>query len=107
MAAGIAAIKDNGYYMANCRKIEENREFTTDALRRLGFEVLDSKANFVFAKSDEIGGEELYLKLKSRGILVRHFTNEKIKEYNRITIGTLDDMKALIEAVEEILRGKK
>ena len=107
MAAGIAAIKDNGYYMANCRKIEENREFTTDALRRLGFEVLDSKANFVFAKSDEIGGEELYLELKSRGILVRHFTNEKIKEYNRITIGTLDDMKALIEAVEEILRGKK
>jgi histidinol-phosphate aminotransferase len=107
MAAGIAAIKDNGYYMENCRKIEDNRKFTTDALRRLGFDVLDSKANFVFAKSDEIGGEELYLKLKSRGILVRHFTNEKIKEYNRITIGTLDDMKALIEAVEEILRGKK
>ena len=107
MAAGVAAIRDNDYYMANCREIEKNRDYTTEALRRLGFEVLDSKANFVFAKSDAIGGEELYLKLKSRGILVRHFTNEKIKEYNRITIGTLDDMKALVEAVEEILRGKK
>ena len=107
MTAGIAAIKDNEYYVKNCREIEKTRDFTTESLRRLGFLVLDSKANFVFAKSDDIGGEELYLELKSRGILVRHFTGEKIKEYNRITIGTPDDMKALVVAIEEILRGKK
>ena len=107
MAAGVAAIRDNGYYMDNCRRIEKSREYTAAELRRLGFEVLDSKANFVFAKSSLIGGEELYLALKSRGILVRHFGSEKIKEYNRITIGTPEDMKALVEAVSEILGGKK
>ena len=103
MVAGIAAIKDNAYYMNNCRIIEENREFTASELRKLGFDVLPSKANFIFAKSDEVGGEELYLKLKARGILVRHFTKERIKEYNRITIGTMDEMKAFVSAVADIL----
>ena len=103
MAAGTAALKDNGYYMDNCRIIEQNREYTADALRELGFDVLPSKANFVFAKSDAIGGEELYLALKSRGILVRHFKSEKIKEYNRITIGSREEMEALVCTVKEIL----
>ena len=103
MVAGVAAIRDNDYYMNNCRVIEENREYTKSELEKLGFSVLPSKANFIFAKSDKIGGEELYLALKSRGILVRHFTKDSIKEYNRITIGTKNDMKALVSAVSEIL----
>ncbi len=105
MAAGYAALSDNGYYMDNCKKIIENREYTVNALRSLGFSVLDSSANFIFAKSDDIGGEDLYLKLKERGILVRHFSKERIKEYNRITIGTLDEMKTLVSTVSEILKG--
>ena len=104
MVAGLAAIKDNDYYMNNCHIIEENREYTKCQLEKLGFSVLPSKANFIFAKSDKIGGEKLYLALKARGILVRHFTKESIKEYNRITIGTKDDMKALVTAVSEILK---
>ena len=104
MVAGLAAIKDNDYYMNNCRVIEANREYTKSELEKLGFSVLPSKANFIFAKSDSIGGEELYLELKARGILVRHFTKEAIKEYNRITIGTMDDMKALVGAVSDILK---
>ncbi len=107
MIAGEAAIADNDYYMGNCRIIEENRDYATEGLRSLGFDVVESKANFIFAKSDKIGGEELYLKLKSRGILVRHFSNEKIKEYNRITIGTRDEMTALLDAVSDILGGKE
>ena len=103
MVAGLAAVKDNDYYMNNCRVIEENREFTKKELEALGFSVLPSKANFIFAKSDEIDGEKLYLELKARGILVRHFTSEKIKNYNRITIGTIDDMRALVAAVSDIL----
>ena len=104
MVAGLAAIKDNDYYMNNCRIIEENREYTRCELEKLGFSVLPSKTNFIFAKSDKVGGEKLYLELKARGILVRHFTKEAIKEYNRITIGTMDDMKAFIGAVSDILK---
>ncbi len=103
MAAGLAAVKDNGYYMNNCRVIEENREFTKNELEKLGFRVLPSKANFIFAESDEIDGEKLYLELRARGILVRHFTSERIKNFNRITIGTIDDMRALVAAVSDIL----
>jgi histidinol-phosphate aminotransferase len=106
-AAGIAAIDDNDYYMQNCKRIIENREYTACELRRLGFTVLDSMANFVFAKSDRIGGEELYLALRERGILVRHFTSERIKEFNRITIGSAEEMRTFIEEVAEILEERK
>ena len=102
-AAGAAAIKDNDYYMSNCQSIISAREYTAAALKALGFTVLDSSANFLFAKSDKIGGEELYLKLKSRGILIRHFTSERIKEFNRITVGTQEQMQALIGEIKAIL----
>ena len=69
--------------------------------------MLDSKTNFVFAKSDEISGEELYLKLKSDGVLVRHFTLERIKDFNRITIGTMEQMQTFIAKVKAILGGNK
>lgn len=102
-AAGTAALIDNDYYMDNCKTIIENREWTVKELKKLGFEVLESKANFVFAKSDKIDGEKLYLELKNRGILVRHFTKEIICQYNRITIGTIEQMKKLIETITLIL----
>ena len=102
-AAGVAALEENDYYLSNCQTIIKNRTYTTTALRELGFEVLDSAANFVFAKSDRIDGESLYLALKKRGILVRHFSKPRIKEFNRITIGTAEQMQALIAAVKEIL----
>ena len=102
-AAGAAALEENGYYMDNCKTIIKNRAYTTDALLQLGFEVLDSSANFVFAKSPRIGGEELYQKLKQRGILVRHFKKDRIKDYNRITIGTVEQMQTLIQTVRNIL----
>ena len=102
-AAGYAALCDNDYYMANCRTIMENRAYTTDALRALGFEVLPSLTNFVFARTDRIGGEALYLELKRRGILVRHFGKASITDYNRITIGTKEQMEAFIAAVKTIL----
>ena len=107
MLAGTAAVEDNDYYMQNCRVIEENRAYTTEALRDMGFEVLDSKANFIFARSAEIGGEELYLSLKARGILIRHFSTEAIKEFNRITIGTMEEMKIFVATVGEILAAKR
>ena len=103
-AAGVAALEDDAYFKANCRTIMENRSWTTAALENLDFTVLPSSANFVFAKSDRIDGGELYRKLKDRGILVRHFTKERIKDFNRITIGTRDQMQTLAEAIQSILK---
>lgn len=102
-AAGVAAMSENDYYIDNCQRIIENRDYTKQELQKLGFLVLDSKANFLFAKSDKISGEKLYLKLKDKGVLVRHFTSDKIKEFNRITIGSREQMESFIAAVKEIL----
>ena len=102
MLAGIASLEDVAYYRNNCHTIMENRQYLTEELRRRGFEVLDSKANFVFAASRDIDGAELYRELRSRGILVRHFGAERICNYNRITIGTMKEMIALVMAVDDI-----
>lgn len=101
--AGVYALKENDYYMANAKKIIKNREYTVSELKELGFTVLDSKANFVFAKTEKIDGESLYLKLKEKGVLVRHFTKERIKDFNRITIGSFEEMQTFIAKVKEIL----
>ena len=105
--AGACAIDSDSYYMDNCKKIIENREYTKKELEKMGFFVLDSRANFLFAKSDKISGEELYLKLKENGVLVRHFKAEKIKDFNRITIGTKAQMDIFLGKTKEILEAKK
>ena len=102
-AAGTAALADNDYYINNCNTIINNREWTVCELQKLGFTVLPSKANFVFAKCDKIDGEKLYLELKNRGILIRHFNKDLICQYNRITIGTIEQMQKLIETIALIL----
>ena len=102
--AGVAALEDDAYFRANCKTIMENRAWTATALTDLGFDVLPSFANFVFARTDRMDGGELYLKLKEKGVLIRHFTKERIKDYNRITIGTLDQMKTLVQAIKDIFK---
>ena len=103
MAAGVAALKSDGYFMDNCRRIMETRAYTKSELEKLGFSVLPSAANFIFAKSDRIDGGRLYRELKSKGILIRHFDKERISDYNRITIGTREEMEAMLEKIKEIL----
>ena len=103
MLAGVASLEDAKYYQ-NCNKnTAEVREYTKAELKKRGFSMTDSKANFIFARSDKIGGEEYYLALKSKGVLVRHFKNEKIKEFVRITIGTKEQMDILLSKTDEIL----
>ena len=104
MAAGTAALIENEYYRNNCRTIVEVREWTKAQLKELGFVMTDSKANFIFARHPGVDGETLYLKLKERGILVRHFSREDIKDYNRITVGTKEQMEALLLQIKAILQ---
>lgn len=103
MAAGIGALADTEYFRRNCAAIEENRAKTVEELRRLGFEMPESKANFVFARHPKVGGQALYLALKERGILVRHFETKRLRDYNRITIGSAEQMQTLISTLEAIL----
>ena len=96
-------MKDSAYYEENCKKIVETREFTKSELKKLGFEMTDSKSNFIFAKNSRIGGEELYKKLKDNGILVRHFSKARIKDYVRITVGTREQMEILLNVIKGII----
>ena len=107
MAAGLGVLADEAYTRGNCRAIMETRAQTTQALRRLGFTVIDSTTNFVFAKADWIGGNDLYLQLKERGVLVRHFETPRLKDYNRITIGSREQMRTLLLAIEDIKEERK
>ena len=100
---GEKTVDAESYYQEKCREIEATREWTTRQLTSLGFTVLPSKANFIFVKTDKMDGGELYKKLKEKGILVRHFTNPRICQFNRVTIGTKAQMQTLIDTVKEVL----
>jgi histidinol-phosphate aminotransferase len=106
MAAGIAVLKNNDYYMENCKKIIKTREYVTAELENIGFDVVPSTANFIFAKSIDIPGERLYATLKENGILVRHFKNPRISDFVRITIGSQEQMEKFIHTVKNILEVK-
>lgn len=103
MAAGVAALEAADYYAKNCRAIQETRAWTVQALEALGFTVVPSLANFVLAAHKTVDGETIYRELKRRGILVRHFTAPRIANYNRITIGSPEQMALLVQTLGEIL----
>ena len=103
---GEVTVDEEAYYKEKCQEIIKVREYTKEKLEELGFDVLPSKANFLFAKHKIVDGEKIYLGLKARHILVRHFSNDKIKQFNRITIGTKDQMDSMLVALSEILKGE-
>ena len=100
--ASIVTLRENTYFRNSCQAIQFNRRYTSRALAALGFEILPSSANFLFVRSDRIGGEELYRKLKEKGVLIRHFSDPKISDWNRVTIGTKVQMDIFLAKVEEI-----
>lgn len=101
--AGVAALSEDDYYRGNAGKIMEERRRTTEELTALGFQVIPSLANFIFVTSPDIDGGELYQKLKECRILIRHFSDPAIAQYNRITIGTPEEMDILLEAIRAII----
>lgn len=103
-AAGVGSLADDEYIKSNCEKIKQNREYLKKQLEKLDFTMTDSCANFIFAKHKSIGGKDIYLKLKEKGVLVRHFDKERLKDYVRITIGSKEQLDVLIDKIKEILK---
>ena len=80
------------------------REYAATTLKNYGFYVLPSLSNFLMAKAEGVSGQKLYEKLKERGILVRHFSDERIKDFIRVSIGTRAQTEQFLRAVIEIVR---
>ncbi len=106
-AAGIGALSDTEYFKENCQKIIEARTYLARELSALGFTMTDSKANFLFVRHERLSGEAVYKALREKGVLVRHFSAPRIKDYNRITVGSMDEMQTLTRVMKEILEETK
>ena len=100
LVAAQAAIEDKQWFEDTRAEIIRVRDQTAGALRRAGYEVLDSKTNFLFVRHSGQNGEALYEKCRQAGILVRHWSKPRISDYIRITVGTEGDMQQLISALE-------
>ncbi|MDO5702926.1 MAG: histidinol-phosphate transaminase [Lachnospiraceae bacterium] len=100
--AGAACVRDRAYFRETTAKIVATRERILPRLREIGFRAEDSASNFVFASHAEVSAEEIFTKLRERGIYVRWWNKPRISDYLRITIGTDDEMDALIHELEDI-----
>ncbi len=103
IAGGVAAIADQDYFQSICARVVDAREALVEELAGLGFEVIPSKANFVFARQPNFEGSDLAARLRDKNIIVRHFDQPRIKQHLRITIGTDSQMALLVEALKEII----
>ncbi|MBM7484303.1 MULTISPECIES: histidinol-phosphate transaminase [Bradyrhizobium] len=101
IAGAVAAIEDDGWFRDTRARIIASREILARDLRQLGFEVLPSLANFVFARHRSRSGADLAAALRQRGVLVRHFRKPRIEDFLRITVGTEAECARLVE----VLRG--
>ena len=104
IAAGTASLRHDDVNRAHCRAIMENREYTMRGLKKLGFEMTDSAANFIFVRHPEVRGEEIFRKLRERGVIIRHWDKPEIADYNRITIGSKEQMDILLREMSGVLR---
>lgn len=103
LAGAVAAMEDEAYFNQTCAAINASRDTLTSQLKQLGFEVLPSHANFVFARHPKRDAAELAQALRERAILVRHFKLPRIDQFLRISIGTDAECDALVAALTEIL----
>ena len=105
--AAAAAISDRKYYEKTIAETIEIREFTKNELKNRDFTLTDSKSNFVFAKTDKIPSSELYEELRKRGVLIRYFNSPRISDYFRMSMGTMEQMKKVIEIIDDIIKERE
>lgn len=102
--AGVASIQDQDYFLQTCNRIIQTRESLTQSLEEMGFDVIPSAANFVFVRHSQQQAEYIAQQLRERAIIVRYFNKPRINEYLRITIGTEQEVYALVKALAEIIQ---
>ncbi len=103
LAGGEAAIRDDAYYRAVVAKVSLTRSRTAIRLKKMGFCVTESTANFLFISHDKAPARELFTFLRERGILVRYFDKPRIDNYLRVTVGTEEEMDTFCTVMQEIL----
>ncbi|MBR7088742.1 MAG: histidinol-phosphate transaminase [Mogibacterium sp.] len=104
LAAGIASLENDEVNRAHCRAVMDNREFTVAELDKMGFVMTPSTANFIFVRHPEVPGDVLFHKLRERGVIIRHWDKPELNDYNRITIGSREQMELLLREVSEVLK---
>ena len=102
--AGRASILDDEYFKETCEKIIATRERVTKEMRALGFNVLDSQTNFIFATKDDISMKDMFEYLKTKKVFIRYFSVPRIENYVRITIGTDREMDILLKEIKEYVK---
>lgn len=102
IALGVEAIRDREYFEETRKKIIETREWTKMALRELGFSFEDSMSNFIFATHAAVSAKELFEALRKENIYVRYFSQTRIDNYLRISIGTREEMEMLVAALQRL-----
>ncbi|MEE1257377.1 MAG: histidinol-phosphate transaminase [Lachnospiraceae bacterium] len=105
--AGVASVEDEAYFQKITGKVIATREWTKKELTRLGFTFTDSKTNFIFATHKSIPAQEIFDVLRENQIFVRHWNKERISNYLRISIGTDEEMKQVIEFLEKYIEERK
>ena len=103
LAVGEASIRDEAYFQETCRKVSATRDRAADELRALGFTVLPSLTNFLFVTHPRMAAPDIFAALREKGIFIRYFKLPRIDNYLRITVGTDEQMNALIAALKDIL----
>ncbi len=102
---GAESLADDEYFKETVKKVVITREWFTDEVKKLGFTVLPSSANFVFMSHEKAPAEDIFKAAREKRIFVRHFSSDRIKNYLRVTIGTDDEMKVFLEFLKEYLNG--
>ena len=103
-AAGIASLQCEGYFRETCRQVIETREWAAQELVRRGFVVIDSRANFLFARTPKMLSRVLFRELRQRAVLVRYFDEPRTEHWLRITVGTKEQMEILLQRLDKILK---
>lgn len=103
VALGVAALEDESYFQDTVAKVIETREWTKEQLKRLGFSFRDSQTNFIFATHESVPAVQIFDALREKHIFVRHFSQKRIDNYLRISIGTREEMERFIEETEKIV----